>query len=175
MIWESCYWKDPLLKAATWLRSVKLGETTRDSTHVRIEKEIFLGFYSIRKLLDTYKISDATKVTKLELTWFENKKAVTYINWHNLDKLYDLSTPHSENRDLRFLCNQFVHSFIFVVSGNGRIDGVFVASDNVRNRKVYFVSLDQIIQMFRLVGRDYPASGSWKRDPDTGELSGSAW
>jgi hypothetical protein len=47
---ESRYWKTPLLRAATWLERVQIQEQTPERTYVRIERELFLGFYVIRKL-----------------------------------------------------------------------------------------------------------------------------
>ena len=174
MIWESGYWKAPLLSAAKWLRAIRLSERTRESTYVRIEKEIFFGFYSIRKLLDTLKVSDSTKVTTYELTWFPNMKPVDDLNWHQLDKCYDLSTEHTEIRDIQYLCNQFIHSYVFIMSGEFRIDGIYVASDRVRNKKVYFVPLCHILHAFRLIGRDYPSTFVHVKDPETGERRGRA-
>lgn len=175
MIWESSYWKEPLLEAATWLRRVRFRENTRERTYVRIEKEIFIGFYAIRKLLDTFKVSDSTKKAKYNIVWHPNIKPVNDLNWHRIDELYDLERSGTEARDIGFLCNLFVHSFIFVVSGEERLDGVFVASDKTKNKKVYFVSLSYIQSIFRLVGRDYPANASFVRNPKTGEIDGSAW
>ena len=169
MIWESAYWKVTLLSAAKWLCAVRLAERTRESTYVRIEKEIFFGFYSIRKLLDTLKVSNSTKATKYELTWCPNMKPVDDLNWHQLDKCYDMSTEHTEIRDIRYLCNQFIHSYVFIVAGEFRIDGIYVASDRVRNKKVYFVSLSHILHAFRLIGRDYRSMLVHVQDPDTGE------
>ena len=174
MIWESVYWKAPLLSVAKWLCAVRLSERTRESTYVRIEKEIFFGFYSIRKLLDTVKVSNATKATTYELTWSPNVKPVDYLNWHQLDKCYDLSTEHTEIRDIQYLCNQFIHSYVFIVAGEFRIDGIYVASDHVRNKKVYFVPLSHILHAFRLIGRDYPSTLVHVKDPNTGERRGRA-
>ena len=174
MIWESGYWKAPLLSAAKWLRAIRLSERTRESTYVRIEKEIFFGFYSIRKLFDTLKVSNSTKATTYKLTWFPNMKPVDDLNWHQLDKCYDMSTKHTEIRDIRYLCNQFTHSYVFIVAGEFRIDGIYVASDHVRNKKVYFVPLPHILHAFRLIGRDYPSTLVHVKDPDTGERRGRA-
>ena len=174
MIWESGYWKVPLLSAAKWLCAVRLSERTCESTYVRIEKEIFFGFYSIRKLLDTVKVSNATKATTYKLTWSPNVKPVDDLNWHQLDKCYDLSTEHTEIRDIRYLCDQFIHSYVFIVAGEFRIDGIYVASDRVRNKKVYFVPLPHILHAFRLIGRDYPSTLVHVKDPNTGEKRGRA-
>lgn len=169
MIYESHYWKDPLLTTAKWLVSVKLGERTRESTYVRIERDIFISFYSIRKLFDTLKVSDRIKRATTELEWHPNRNAVHHMNWEHLELLYDMSTSKKEVRDVVFLCNQFVHSFVFSpYEENGRIGGFFVSSDRDRNKKLYRVRLKQVVTLFRLVGRDYPASLFFQFNHDAG-------
>ena len=176
MIWESCYWKEPLLKAAKWLRSIRLGENTQERTYVRIEKEIFWGFYSIRKLLDARtKLSDHTYELRFSLKTFKNVKKVDELNWHKLDELYDLEDSNIEQRDIRYLCNQFIHSFVFIPSGETRLEGIYIASDRIRNQKLYFVSLDQILRAFRAVGRDYPSAHFYERDLETGSFKINSW
>jgi len=46
-----------------------------------------------------------------------------------IDKNYDLTKYHSEQRDIEFICNLFVHSYVFVVSGDGKLEGVYVSTD----------------------------------------------
>jgi len=177
MIYESVYWKEPLLGAAKWLRSVRISERTRESTFVRIEKEVFVGFYSIRKLLDTLHISDSTKKVKYELTWFpklQNSKPVDLLNWHKLEHLYDMSRENKEKRDIQYLCNQFIHSYVFMVCAENRISGFFVVSDRLRNKKLYYVPLSDVLHAFRLVGHNYPTNVSLSRNPSTGEMRGFA-
>jgi len=169
MIWESQYWKDPLLKSAKWLRRVRLTESTTERTLVRIEKELFTGFYSIRKLMDTAKISDATKKKKIELQSFPCSAKVDYFNWHHIDKLYDLDSATSVLKDLYFVCNLFVHSYVFVVNGDGKMEGVYITTDRYKDKKLYFVSTDRIVKLFRLVGRDYPSTSRAIRDSQTGD------
>lgn len=172
MIWESAYWKDPLLKSADYLRRVRLSEKTSELTFVRIEKEVFLGFYAVRKLLDTFKISDSTKKIDFNLVVHPAIRRVDYLNWHDLDKNYDLSSRKSETRDMRFLCNQFIHSYVFIIGETeGRLDGFFVASDRDRHSKCYFVDLKHVLKIFRTIGRDYPSISSFHRD-DSGQWNG---
>lgn len=169
MIYESRYWKEPLLDTARWLVSVRLGERTHERTYVRIEREIFVSFYAIRKLFDTLTISDRIKKATTELEWHPNRSAVHHTNWEHLDLLYDFRTSKKEIRDVVFLCNQFVHSFVFAsYEENGRIGGFFVSSDRDKNKKLYRVRLEQILVLFRLVGRDYPASLFFRFNHDAG-------
>ena len=142
---------------------------------MRIEREIFFGFYSVRKLLDSQTLSDSTKLLDFDLTWYPNKKSVDHFNWHRLDELYDLSVSTREKRDIRFLCNQFIHSYVFQhAEADGRLDGFFVCSDYERNEKIYFVPLHHVLATFRIVGKDYPSTVTAIRNPKTGDFDISA-
>lgn len=168
MIWESSFWKDPLLASANWLRKVRLTERTSEKTIVRIEKEIFLGFYSIRKLLDAKKVSTAIESITFNVIWHPNIERVDHLNWHRIDELYDLTSTNTETHDLRFLCNQFIHSYVFSpVVDSQRIKGFYVSSDFERNKRLYFVDLELVLKLFRNVGRDYPSKVIIERNPET--------
>ncbi|MGI2227863.1 hypothetical protein [Shewanella frigidimarina] len=171
MIWESCYWKEPLLKSATWLVRMRLRPNSGEPLLVKLEKELMMGFYAIRKLLDTAKITDATKASKYSVNWFPNLHIVDYLNWDSIDRLFDLDEKNQEDRDIRFLCDRFVHSYIFIpdFEDNGKFLGVYVATDRDRKKKLYFVTAETIVSIFRLVGRDYPSSSRFKLNPNTGE------
>ena len=176
MIWESGYWKDPLLKSADYLRRVRLTDKTTERTFVRIEKEVLMGFYSVRKLLDTYKVSDKCKRQRYDLLWHKNIKTVTYLNWHHVDELYDLENDNTETRDIRFVCDKFIHSYIFLPDEDeGRLRGFFVTTDRLKNVKCYFVSIDDVVSIFRSVGRDYPSNFSQTVNMENGEIESSAW
>jgi len=137
---------------------------------VELEKELMISFYSIRKLLDTAKVTDATKATKYSISWYSNTHPVDYLNWHHIDRLFDLSTENQEVRDIRFICDRFVHSYIFIPDFDGeKFSGVYIATDRDRRKKIYFVSADTIVAIYRLVGQDYPYTGAFKLNPETDE------
>ncbi len=89
MIWESCYWKDPLLESAVLFKSYSKKEI-EESDLVQIEREIFIGFYSIRKLMDTFKISDKIKQWQLSLVWHPKKEEFGIMHSQTLEEIYDL-------------------------------------------------------------------------------------
>lgn len=173
MISESSYWKDPLLTAADWLETVRFADD--ELKRVRAEQELLLGFFGIRKLLDTFKVSDSTRDLVIRVEQHKCVKRVDYLNSHRIDELYDLASSTRELRDLNFVCNQFVHSYVLSIVGdeNDNFSGCFVASDYVRNSKVYFVSSSNILSVFRTVGQDYPRKITMDRDEETGQWSGS--
>lgn len=135
-----------------------------------------MGFYSIRKLLDTFKVSDSTKSMQFNLACHPNRRPVDYINWHDIDQNYDLTVQKLEKRDLRYLCNQFVHSYVFLPSkDHNRLGGFFVVSERERNTKCYFIELWQVLKVFRTVGKDYPTNMQLLRDPSSSQFYGNAW
>ena len=68
-----------------------------------------------------------------------------------------------------------MHSYVFMVHGESRLEGVYVTSDNLKNKKLYFVSLDNILSIYRLVGRDYPSKSEFIMNPITGKYEGKVW
>jgi len=170
LISESRYWKEPLLETAKVLRSEPLLENLDECDQVQIEKEVMIGFYSIRKLLDTVKVSDSIKRMTITLTWFENKSQVDILERHDLDKLYDLSKGHEETRKLRFICDQFIHSYVFIQSADekGRLNGFYFSSDKEKNNKLYFMDATNVITIFEKVGENYPTKAIQKRNDITG-------
>jgi hypothetical protein len=175
MIWESSDWKEPLLKTANYLRRVRFSDNTSEKTLVRIEKEVLIGFYSVRKLLDTFKVSDSTKALKFKVTYFKNIKKITYHNWHHIDELYDLSKADYEVRKIRNICDLFIHSYIYMPSGDFKITGFYVTSDLTKDKKCYFISIDILLSIFRTVGRDYPSCFEQKFNQKTNEIVSKVW
>jgi hypothetical protein len=163
VIYESHYWKDPLLKAANWLQRMRLGEKSAERALVRVERELFVGFYAIRKLLDTFKVSPKTRKMSFDLQWARNLTRVDYMNSHRITELYDIENMSTETRTLTFLCNQFVHSYVFspLETEDGRLAGVFVASDRLRHEKLYLVSLDQVLTAFAPWGVTIRQNNIW--------------
>jgi hypothetical protein len=171
MIWESHYWKEPLLKSASWLRRVRVKETSGEKLFVRLEKELLLGFYSVRKLLDTVKLSDSTKAKNYQVMWFKNSSPVDFLNWHCIDRIFDLGKTNQETRNIRFICDRFIHSYVFLPDfEDEKFNGVYIASDSDKLKKLYFISADIIVAIFRLVGRDHPSHSKSIRNPETGEM-----
>ncbi len=173
MISVSRYWKTPLLRAATWLQRLRVEEETSEKSLMRVEREIFIGFYAIRKLISTFKLSISTKQISVTLESFPaiQGEIVDYFNRHNFEELFDLDSVTQEQHDLEFLCNQVIHSYVFIIglTEDGIIEGFYLTSDKMRHKKLYFVPLAQVISVFRAVGQDYPKKINLQREPQTDE------
>src|SRR5665213_2100298 len=101
MIWESCYWKEPLLRTAERLRGLKASVELSEEDLANLEREIFVGFYSVRKLIEAItKLTDRTKLFQVTVSWYQNIKPVSWLNNHKIDELYDLKNEHQDIHDL---------------------------------------------------------------------------
>jgi hypothetical protein len=172
MIWESHYWKKPLLEMADRLERLKYSDDLSDETIAQIERDVFIGFYSVRKLFEApTKITDQTRGLNLSLQRHSNIKPVTWRNHHRLDELYDLSNSGDEIRDVLFVCGRLIHSFVFApcLSDTGGLHGAFFSSDRDKDTCLYFITIDAVISLFRRVGSDDPCRIEWSRDGGSGE------
>ena len=54
---------------------------------------------------------------------------------------------------------------------NGGISGIYFNSDKTKNEKLYELDIDDIINIFNQIGRDYPVSSTMILDSKTGEYT----
>ena len=159
MITESRYWKNDLLKQAQSLQRRASQKRWTETSFARVEQTAMLGFYAIRKLIEAKKLSDDVANQSLRLVAYPwSGKSVTRINRLDYRELYDLDRSRTVSRNLVFLCNQVVHSYLFVLSFDDvdKFSGILVASDRERHQALYFIGSQQIVELFEQVGNDYP-------------------
>ena len=174
MIWESYYWKAPLIESAERIRALTRSRSgLSDEEFVQLEKDIFLGFYSIRKLMEALgKLTDRVKLTRLTLRCYPNLKRVDSSNNHRLDELYDLDSTFTLKKEVKFVCGRVIHSYILspIVSENGVLEGLAFTSDIDRNKRLYTLSANQVSGLFNRIGRDNVVSLVQVRNSTTGEM-----
>lgn len=161
MIYESRFWKNDLLKQAKSLRSRLTQKRWSETSLARLEQTVMLGFYSIRKLIEAKKLSDSVENQLIDTNLHSFKgEEVTRFNRDRIDELYSFDTVQSVTKDLIFFCNQFIHSYVFVIAFNENscVDGIFVSSDRERNKALYFIEIRKIIALFEQVGNNYPSA-----------------
>lgn len=162
MIFESYYWKRDLLKLSRKLIKRKSLKIWNNADLAEFEKEIMFGFYAIRKLAESRKLSDATRFTKLTGRKIPNNgKVVHLMNNHRYTDFYNFDQIKANKFDLQFLSNQIVHSYVFSpyfseVDESDMLFGIHFNSDKNRNEWLYEISIDIIIDLFKKVGNDYP-------------------
>jgi hypothetical protein len=164
MIYESSYWKDDLLKQAKRLRQRLTQKRWLEQSFARTEQTIMIGFYSIRKLIEAHKVSDTVKDQVLPVTAFNwSGEPINKINrtcyWEN----YDLENGQVVQRDLIFVCNQIIHSYVFELwwDEKNALKGIIVSSDREKNKVLYLISIQQITDLFEQIGTNYPSKGTF--------------
>lgn len=159
MIWESRYWKDELLRYARDLRKRRLQRRWTEDSFGRLERNIMLGFFTIRKLMDSRRLSDSTMRLPIKISRFPGKGThVTLFNSSQVDKHFDFRSQTDIAESLLFVCNQVIHSYVFEFenSPNGSLSAVLFTSDRHRRRHLFRITVGSLIRLFDRVGRDYP-------------------
>lgn len=159
MIWDSHYWKDDLLKYARDLQRRKSQRRWSDGSFARIERNVMLGFYAIRKLIDARKLSTPLVEQLIPLSCFPSKGTrVTLFNSSRIEKHYDFGKKAKLKKDLVFVCNQVIHSFVFEVEilPRGSLAGFLVSSDHERCKRLFRIPVGEVIRIFERTGKDYP-------------------
>lgn len=158
MIHQSYLWKQDLLKQAQFLRRKMSQRRWPEASYVRLEQAVMLGCFTIRKLADSDKLTDATKKSRLAVTAFPLAagQEVTRTNRHRIEELYDLNAPRGEKRPTIWVCNLIIHSYVmtWLFGSTGGLDGLLVSSDWERNSAAYQVPVSEIIGTFERVGND---------------------
>jgi hypothetical protein len=165
--------KDELLGTASFLSKKKSQKQWRGSSYAKVEQKIMISFYSIRKLMDANKLTKA--IVNLDipaLEYIATGKKVTLFNNHKIDILYKLDEPKTKSVMLRFLCNQMVHSYIFMIvtspDSNG-LNSILVNSADIKDKRLLSVSVDTLIHIFESVGQNYPWKSKFKYDESKGD------
>jgi hypothetical protein len=157
MIFESAYWKDDLLRRSSLLRRYMTQKRWSGASFAKLEQTVMIGFYSIRKLVEATKLTNALSGASVSIYCYPSKgKAVTRLNRTKVDELYDLDAPRKQNLALVDLCHQFVHSYIFtpVLDESGGLSAIWIASDRQRSRALLGVEAKTVIGIFETVGND---------------------
>ncbi|MGV3527841.1 MAG: hypothetical protein ACO1OO_03020 [Flavisolibacter sp.] len=172
MIYESYYWKSELIKLSKKLtKRIRYKRFWTDSQNGAFEKEIMIGFYVIRKLIEAHKVPNELISTKIKGKRYPNKgKIVHLMNNHKFPEYYDFENGKEDKLDLKFLINQIVHSYIFSPNfelndaGDLELSTIHFCSDDHRNKWIYELTLLNIIELFEKIGNSNVTSASYYFD-----------
>jgi hypothetical protein len=138
-----------------------------------LEKDIIIGFMIIRRLMES-----KTKITR---KIYEHKeKIISYparmrnTNWVNqidIEKNYFFDRPKYIKINIKDMCNQLLHPVIlFLFCGkNNKITNLFVTSYYHKKKKLYEINVENIINIFDLVGNDEVREINYRFDQDEGD------
>ncbi len=157
MIDESYYWKTDLLKQGLALKRRIAQKRWNDTSLARCEQSVMIGFYSVRKLIDSRKLTNKIADRHFQLRSYPpSGKTITWLNNHKIDELYHMDRPKPKTITLRSLCNQLIHSYVFslVFEEEGHFGAILVASEYERSKALIEIPASTIIEVFEAVGND---------------------
>lgn len=175
MIWDSYYYKANLLKICSHIEKSLLQKRWTDSSYVRLENNIMIGCYLVRKLIESNKISD--DVENLEIPIYscpiKEDEVIDVMTDHLFNEKYNLSTWTMEHIKPKSFCDKIIHSLIFAAHLNleNKLNGLFFNSDYTKN-KLFIISTQNIIQIFKNVANDNIVEISYHRKVRSGNLIG---
>ncbi len=173
MIYESYYWKTELIKLSKKLtKRIPYKRFWTDAQNGAFEKEIMIGFYVIRKLIESKKLPNRLVSTKITGCKFPNKGTTVHLmNTYKFYDHYDFANGKTEKFDLRFLINQIIHSYIFspdfeINEENDEItlSAIHFCSDDQRNKWIYELNLSTVIGLFTKIGNSHVTNSSMTFD-----------
>jgi hypothetical protein len=157
MIWESWCWRTDQKKFADSLRKRQKQKRWPDRSLARCEQTIMVGFFSVRKLIESRKLSRDFADRQVKATAYPTKgKHVHLLNVRrDVDELFNLDAPKQTTMKIEDLANQLIHSYIFYLSMEveGQLNGILVASDRIRNKELLQVSSLDVIKIFELAAK----------------------
>jgi hypothetical protein len=156
VIVESWPWREQLLRSADALERRKTQRRWTERTGFLVERDIMVGCYAIRKLQEARKISDELAAQIWEVTLHPLTASRPPDIWGRSEpwEYYNLQSGHLRPLITERLCNQVIHSYIWMISATEQnvFNGIYVASDRQRARGLYFIHVDRFIELFRAVG-----------------------
>lgn len=173
MIDESYPWRKALMDSAERLEARKLQQRWRQETFHLVERDVMLGFFAIRRLIESFKVPDSVRASTHEATRFAATGVLADV-WNRFEiwDLFDLENPETCKLTLREICNQFIHSWIHVTefAEDRSFSGFMVSSDWARRKYLYSIDLYTVTGIFRTVSEETVISMEMRR-LESGEMS----
>ncbi|GAA5142151.1 hypothetical protein GCM10023213_27580 [Prosthecobacter algae] len=165
---ESCYWKEELIRICELIRPVAKPKKWTEKLHCTVERDIMIGFFITRRMIELHKVSDSIKNFEMQVFSIPNNgKNVTLLNRGSPDMIYDIQREIRQTKKPLYISNQFIHAYMsFVTRDKARNwDSILVVSDFDRNTCIWRIPIFVILELFRAVANDYPHSMSFVYNP----------
>ena len=165
MSYSSFFWKKQLKRDVSYIlkkMDVDLGEIKDeeklDQIFSTIEIKLFTIAYSLRKLIDTNKVSTKLSNTQIKiLAYPKNSSKITIMNNHRLDEHYDFSGKIIKKLYIRDICNQIIHSYIFQLGVYGdKLFYIFFNSDYKKNKYLSKLKIKDLLKIVIKFTDNYP-------------------
>jgi hypothetical protein len=167
---ESRYWKELLsatAKELAWKKNPKRLTFRRCEI---IERDVILGFFIIRRLIELSRASKRTIDFRFDVFSCPfNGRQMSPIDRIGIEKSYDIENEQPLTKKMAYIANQFIHSTLFLITYDNtrNWDSFFVVSDFDKSNCVWRVPAKQVECGFRVASNDYLENFTYKFDTKT--------
>ena len=164
---ESRYWKEILQKTASELDRQKKPKPLTQRRCELTERDVILGFFVIRKLVELSRVSKLT--VDFEFNVFScpfTGRSMSPIDRHGIEKSYSLDNESAVSKKMLYVANQFIHSslLLITVDETRNWDSFYVVSDYDKKRFIWRIPVQQIAKAFKVASKDYLESFKYEYD-----------
>lgn len=87
------------------------------------------------------------------------------MNCYHIEKFYDLRNGEKSSLKLKDISNYFIHSFVlsYSIGDDDSLCGVFVNSDRIKNKFLYYIETDTFIMLINDIINDDIVNMSYNR------------
>lgn len=156
---ESVYWKEELSRIARTLRPVKRPPRWSERLVCTTERDIMIGFFIIRRMIELHKVSRQTSDLRVQVFSIRALKKINKLSQISSDN-YEWPEETNAEEPLGYIANQFIHAYLSRVERNSQRNwsDIMVVSDFDRNDRIWRVPISEVIRIFEIASSDYPAS-----------------
>lgn len=172
MIYESAPWKRDLVSDADLIERW-CGKPASERRSFIIEKKVFVGAFSVRKLIEASRLSASFSGQSVQVKSYPaNGARVHRFNNHHFDRHYWLENPEIVSLSAARLMDLIIHSFTFieVVDEAESIEAFLLTSDRTRMTRLYEVPINVYTKLLRSAGTDFPAAQRYQLDDKSGDF-----
>jgi hypothetical protein len=152
---QSHHWKRLILKQAKILDQVVKPHRWTEASSLKLEQASVLGFYAIRRLINSFLLAGALVHRPIPLTVFPARhKPGPLLGDEPLGVVYDLDSAKPASHDLLFVCHQVTYNCVFepCFGKDGRLQGIYVTSEHQRKAALYGISIESMQEVLRRCG-----------------------
>jgi len=157
VIEQDTYWRRDLLKFGERLEKRYRQRKWSARTLYNIEKQVFLSFYIIRKLIESGKADPGVSGFNCAIMKYPIREgAQPSTDPKTFGLTYELFRGSKTALNLKELCNQFIHSFIFspFTPFKREMFGIYFVSDSHSKTGLYYIRLIKVIEIILSAGRN---------------------
>lgn len=156
MIGDSVPWREELQKSATRLLRWNTQRRWTHRTYFLAEKDVMMGAYAIRRLIDSGKTSSLLGARRYPVVQYPLVGRVPRgLDRFSPEEFYGLEKPIRAQIDIAHLCNQIIHSFVFqIFLTDEGTTSVMLVSDRDRARRLHSISFETLAELFDYVARE---------------------